>query len=93
MIGAGSSAWSASAAPDDRASRWQEDLDAFETNLPQKHIDFYKLIPKQIFEHEMADIRSSIPQLSDVQIVLGLVRLSRTRRESKPPQMQTHSDD
>ena len=59
-----------------RESLWQQDLDYFETNLPQKHVAFYKLMPKQKFEKEMADIKRSVPQLSDAEITLRLMRLT-----------------
>lgn len=59
-----------------RYSHWQEDLDFFETNLPQKHIDFYELMPRGKFEGEMAGIKNSAPQLSDAEIILQLTRLT-----------------
>jgi hypothetical protein len=58
-----------------RDRRWQEDLNFFETNLPQKHIAFYQLLPRGTFEAELADLSNSVPRLSDQQIMLHLVRL------------------
>jgi hypothetical protein len=56
-------------------AQWQEDLNIFETTLPQKHIAFYKLMPKEKFEQEMVDIKQSAPGLTDQQIILRLTRL------------------
>jgi hypothetical protein len=56
-------------------AQWREDLDVFETTLPQKHIAFYKLMPQQKFEQEIADIKQSASTLTDQQIILRLVRL------------------
>jgi hypothetical protein len=64
------------AATDARQSHWLEDLNYFETTLPQKHIAFYKLMPKEKFEREVAEIKRSVPQLSDQEIVLRLMRLT-----------------
>jgi hypothetical protein len=58
-----------------RASRWQEDLDFFETNLPPKQIAFYQLMPRKKFEHAIANLKSSVPRFSDQEIVFRLVRL------------------
>lgn len=60
----------------ERINHWQEDLNFLETNLPQKHINFYKLMPKERFEHEITDIKNSVPQSSDAEIILRLVRLT-----------------
>lgn len=59
-----------------RERQWQEDLDIYETNMPQKHIDFYKLMPKEKFEREMADIKNSVPSQSDAEIIFRLMRLT-----------------
>lgn len=56
-------------------AEWQDDLEYLKTKLPQKQIDFYKLMPKEKFEREISDINQSVPRLSDSQITLRLIRL------------------
>jgi hypothetical protein len=75
VLGINSYGQTAGKVSDMRESHWQQDLDFFETNLPQKEIAFYQLMPKEKFEQEMADIKYSVPQLSDQEIVLRLMRL------------------
>jgi hypothetical protein len=58
-----------------RDDQWREDLDYFQTTLPGKCIDFYKLMPKDRFDSQIADIRNSIPQLTDQEIALRLDRI------------------
>jgi hypothetical protein len=58
-----------------RVSHWREDLDFFAKELPAKHKEFYTLIPKNKFDHAVADLDREVPQLSDVEIILRLTRL------------------
>src|SRR5579862_5743623 len=58
-----------------REEHWRQDLDFLRMNLPEKHKDFYKLVPKETFESEIAQIKNSVRQLSDAEIVIRLLRL------------------
>jgi hypothetical protein len=58
-----------------RTSRWQADLDYFAKALPAGHKDFYALMPRERFEHEITDLRRAVPQLPDSEIILRLDRL------------------
>ncbi len=58
-----------------REEHWRQDLDFLGTNLPEKHKDFYKLVPKETFQSEIAQIKNSVAQLSDTEIVIRLLRL------------------
>jgi len=61
--------------PSARASRWQEDLDYFARELPVRQKDFYLLMPKEEFERKVAELKDEVPQLSDAEIVLQLMRI------------------
>jgi hypothetical protein len=58
-----------------REGRWREDLDYFAKELPARHKDFFKLISRKQFSREVADLAGDIPQISDSEIVLRLMRL------------------
>ncbi|MGA3180033.1 MAG: hypothetical protein ABSF38_06815 [Verrucomicrobiota bacterium] len=58
-----------------RNAHWREDLQYFATVLPAKQMDFFKLIPREKFEKEMAELEGHVPQLSDLEIILELKRL------------------
>jgi hypothetical protein len=65
----------AASAPATRTRRWQEDLDLFAGELPARQKDFYQLMPKDKFEREVMDLKNGVPQLSDADIILRLMRL------------------
>jgi len=74
-------------AQDDRAARWQQDLEFFSNGLrasghavdfkrgisTRGQIDFAKLYPK--FDTQMESLRADLPQTSDGEVVLALMRL------------------
>jgi hypothetical protein len=59
-----------------RVEDWREDLHVYATELPAKHCDFRKLIPRERFIKEVAELASAVPDLSDQQMVLRLMRLT-----------------
>lgn len=65
----------ASAAASSPESRWKEDLDYLARELPARHLDFFKLIPKRKFDREVSALESELPRLSDVEVVFRLMRL------------------
>jgi hypothetical protein len=58
-----------------RDDQWREDLDYFHTTLPRKCIAFYQLMPKEEFEKQIAEIKNSVPRLTDEEITLRLARI------------------
>jgi hypothetical protein len=59
-----------------RDGRWEEDIDYFAQTLPFKEKDFYDLMPREKFEREVMDLRRRVPQLSDREILFGLMRIT-----------------
>jgi len=58
-----------------REGRWKEDLGVFARDLPARHLDFFKLIPKKKFNREVRKLENELPRLSDVEVVFRLMRL------------------
>jgi hypothetical protein len=59
-----------------RPDRWREDLDFFAKEFPARQKDFYALMPQERFERELADLKRQLPELSDRDIVFGVVRIA-----------------
>jgi hypothetical protein len=57
-----------------RQKRWQEDLEYFARELPAKHIQFARIVSPEKFEREVREIERAVPELSDSEIVLRLMR-------------------
>lgn len=57
-----------------RQSRWKEDLDYFARELPARHIQFARIQSPEKFEREVRRIERAVPELSDSEIVLRLMR-------------------
>lgn len=58
-----------------REERWQQDLSLFTKEFPADHLDFAKIYSKEKFAEEMTEIQQAVPQSSDAQIILRLMRL------------------
>lgn len=59
------------------AINWKEDLKIYKTSLEQKHIDVYHSITKDNFTNEWQKIYNNVESLSDFEIILKLMRLTR----------------
>ncbi len=59
----------------DRSRLWQEDIDYFAKELPARHKEFYRLIPKNEFDRKVAKLKREVPQFSDSEIILQLTRI------------------
>jgi len=59
------------------AINWKEDLKIYKTSLEQKHIDIYHSITKEDFLEEWFKIYNNVESLSDFEIILKLMRLTR----------------
>jgi hypothetical protein len=57
--------------------RWSKDIEFYKTNLEQNHIDLYHTISKMEFEKEIHEIKSTLNQKSDAEVILDLMRLTR----------------
>ncbi|MDP2541821.1 hypothetical protein CSC81_08955 [Tenacibaculum discolor] len=56
---------------------WKDDLEIYKTSLTQKHIDIYHSITKDDFTNEWQKIYNNVESLSDFEIILKLMRLTR----------------
>ncbi|HEY5913506.1 MAG TPA: hypothetical protein VJA21_23205 [Verrucomicrobiae bacterium] len=63
-----------SAAPSSREQRWKEDLDYFAKELPARHIRFSQIASSKRFQRDVDRLSAEVPQLSDTEIVLKLMR-------------------
>tara|TARA_R110002124_G_scaffold138576_6_gene302136 strand:- start:66118 stop:67359 length:1242 start_codon:yes stop_codon:yes gene_type:complete len=56
---------------------WEEDLKIYKTSIEQNHIDLYHSVTKQKFLKEWDHIYTNIDSLTDFEIILKLMRLTR----------------
>ena len=56
---------------------WTQDLDVYKNNLERNHIDLYHTIGKSEFEKELQEIESTLPEKSDLEVIIDLMRLTR----------------
>jgi len=56
---------------------WKEDLKIYKAALEQKHIDLYHTVPKEEFFNEWNKIYNNVDSLTDFEIILKLMRLTR----------------
>lgn len=68
---------SGSACSESRDARWKQDIDVYAQQLQDKHIDLYHSISKSDFEIEVQQIKTLPSTLSDSQIYVALMRLTR----------------
>jgi hypothetical protein len=58
-----------------REARWHEDLGVLGRDFPARQLDFEKLYPGDRFKVDLAAIERSVPQASDADVALALMRL------------------
>ena len=63
-----------------REQRWREDLEFFAQKFPSVQVDSAKLYPPAKFHDDVAKLEHDLPQLSDSEIILRLMRLVATGR-------------
>lgn len=61
----------------DYVARWREDVDFYAEKLVEKHIDPFHTLSQASFNDEIARIRRSIPHLTENQVLVELMRLTR----------------
>ncbi len=55
---------------------WQQDLDTIATQLPRLHPNLFFQVSRPDWNQAVADLRAAIPQLTDVQVMAGLARVT-----------------
>src|SRR5262249_58124365 len=61
--------------PDDRESRWHQDLKFFAAEFANHQADFDKLYPQPGFNSDLARLQADIPKLDDAERTLRLIQL------------------
>lgn len=62
---------------ENRTAQWQDNLEFYQKELQNRHIDVYNKIDKQSFENELNQISSIIENNTDWEIAVELMRLTR----------------
>jgi hypothetical protein len=60
---------------DTRDGRWRQDVRYLGTQLPRLHVDAFHATSQEEFERAIAGLDAAIPTLSDIEIVLEIVRI------------------
>jgi hypothetical protein len=94
IAGAVAAAVTAAAAPalPSRDARWQRDVAYLAEKLPQVHVDGLTGVSRERWDAAAASLESSVPRLSNGQLVLGIMRLVALLRDDETL-VQTSSGD
>ena len=65
------------AAEDLTVKQWQEDIDFYAQQLEKNHLNLYHTISKQQFVHEINMLKSQLKQLTDNQVLVALMGLTK----------------
>lgn len=65
------------ACAESRDIRWVEDINFYAAQLELKHIDLFHSIGRNDFEQEIQQLKTAVPTLSDNEIYVELMRLTR----------------
>ncbi len=63
--------------PQDKVTRWQEDVDYYANELIEGHIDPFHTLSESSFNEEILRIKSSIPHRTENELLVELMRLTR----------------
>lgn len=55
--------------------QWREDIDYLHQQLEQRHINLYHSVPAQQFARELSRIKTRLPQLTQAQLIVELMRV------------------
>jgi hypothetical protein len=69
------------AADSARDLAWQQDLDTLSTQLPKLHPNLFFQVSRTEWTGAVAELRAMIPQLSDVEVMAGLARVTAMVRD------------
>ena len=64
-----------------RDERWRADLRFFAAELPARHVNPFRNVPRERFAQEVAALEPAIPHLTDLQVRLRMLRLSAMLRD------------
>jgi hypothetical protein len=56
--------------------KWNQDIDYFATQLLERHVNLFRVLPQAEFERDIAAIRSNLSNLTDMQISLQLMAIA-----------------
>jgi hypothetical protein len=65
-----------------RDERWQQDLRFLAAELPQRHVNWYAAVERARFEAAVAELDRAIPELSDADVIVGMVRIVALGRDA-----------
>jgi hypothetical protein len=66
------------ASHDQWSANWREDLDVLQNELEARHIDLYHRISKDAFSKQLAAVKAQLPELSQPQLIVELMRTVKT---------------
>ncbi len=58
-----------------RDARWREDLKFLASELPQRHVNLFFELKREDFERAVAELDRRIPELSDAEVAVGMMRI------------------
>jgi hypothetical protein len=61
--------------PATRNGQWQQDVRYLGTQLPRLHVDAFHTTDRETFERAVAALEAAVPELSDTEIVLEILRI------------------
>jgi hypothetical protein len=61
----------------ERVANWSSDIDYFQSELEDKHINLYHTMSKEDFESELSDLKNSLPDYNKYQVMVELMRITR----------------
>lgn len=64
-------------AQENRTEQWQNDISYYHSELQKRHIDLYHKIDRESFQNELNTISASVEELTDWEIAVALMRLTR----------------
>jgi hypothetical protein len=62
--------------PTKRDGQWQQDVRYLGTQLVRLHVDAFHATNREAFEHGIAALEAAVPELSDTEIVLQMLRIT-----------------
>lgn len=58
-----------------RTAWWREDLTSLASELPRRHVNLFFELKREDFERAVAELDRRIPELSDAEVVVGMMRI------------------
>ncbi|SHF32459.1 Peptidase family S41 [Microbulbifer donghaiensis] len=67
----------AQALPDREVKKWTEDLDRYQQQLEEQHINLYHSVGKAQFTEALSALKKSLPELNEQQVLVEMMRITR----------------